>query len=50
VTSKDLPKEKCTVVNSSPGAPSGDVEDVSSCSHARTEEEINSSLDQSVWD
>jgi hypothetical protein len=50
LTSKDLPKEKCPVVNSSPGAPSADVEDVSSCSHARTEEEINSSLDQSVWD
>ena len=41
---------KCPKADSSPGAPSGDVEQVSHSSRARTDEEINGTLDQSVWD
>ena len=41
---------ECPTEAFSPGAPSADVDDVSSCSRARTEEEINSAIDQSVWD
>ena len=54
-TTGHLPQEKpieeeCPVVDSSPGASSADVEDVSACSRARTEEEVNAAIAQSQWD
>ena len=43
-------KSSCPPPKSSAGASSAKVQTLSTNPHARTEEEINSSLDQSVWD
>lgn len=50
-----LPSEEpiepeCPIADSSTGAPSDEVDDVSHSSRARTDEEINQAIDQSVWD
>jgi ribosomal protein S25 len=42
--------EQCPPLKSSPGAPSQQAWTLSTNPHARTEEELNSTLDQSVWD
>ncbi len=47
---KEVKSQDCPLSKSSTGAPSDAADDLSLYSHARTEEEINSSLDQSVWD
>ena len=49
-SSKEEKSKECPPVNFSPGALSTAVDGASPCSHARTEGEINSSIDQSVWD
>ena len=43
-------EESCPPSESSTGAPSDGVDECPLSSHARTDEELNSTLDQSVWD
>jgi len=49
-TVKEVKSEDCPLSESSTGAPSDAADDVSLYSRARSEEELNSTLDQSVWD